>query len=245
MEHTLRYIADYFEGQLSTDDRLEFERKCESDPDFAREVAFYLNMRGALRAVYYENKKKDFQPFASNSPESENGVNRSIPVFAWVSGIAASVIIVIAALFFFSKPDPQQLASAYIDQNLTTISVTMGAEQDSLALGVNAYNEHDLERAERIFQSLLKYPSVRFDGMKYLGLVALARGEYGSAVDRFDSLANYEGMHANPGLFYKAVTLMKRSEPNDVREAKEILALIVREEMAGHKQAEHWLEVLD
>ena len=245
MENSLRYIEDYFEGQLSAEDRQVFERRCEFDPAFAREVAMYLNMRSALRAAYYENKKKDFESFAKNQSGAAGRRMLSVPVFVWISGIAATITIAAAVLFFFGEPNPQQLATTYIEQNLETISVTMGVEQDSLAIGVNAYNDQDFDRAEKIFTNLLKYPSVKFNGMKYLGMVALAKGDYESALEHFERLSQYEGMHANPGMFYKAVTLMKRSEPQDIEEAKKILATVVRDQMAGHKEAERWLETFD
>ena len=245
MEESLRYIEDYFEGQLTPEDRQVFERKCELDPAFAQEVALYLNMRGALRAAYYENKKKDLESFANNRSDAGRERGRSVPISLWVSGIAASILIVAAVLFFSAKPDPGQLASMYIEQNLTTLSVTMGVEQDSLALGVNAYNDQDFRLAEEIFSDLLKYPEVQFNAMKYLGIVALAKADYAAALKHFEDLALYEGMHANPGMFYKAVTLMKRAEPQDVEQAKEILSIVVRDKMAGHKEAERWLEALD
>ncbi len=245
MEDSLRYIEDYFEGQLSEQERQAFEQKCESDPAFAEQVAMYLNMRGAIRAAYYVNKRKDLQSGAEEQSSEARERRIPMPVLAWASGIAATILFIAAALFFFGEPNPQQLASAYIKENLTTISVTMGVEQDSLALGVNAFNEQDFERAETIFRNLLKYPTVRFNGMKYLGVVALAQDDYDVALEQFDNLSKYEGMHANPGAFYKALTLMKRSNPGDIDEAKKILQTVVRDRMAGYKEAERWLEVLD
>lgn len=245
MEDSIRYIEDYFEGQLTAEDRQAFERKCELDPSFAQEVALYLNMRGALRAAYYENKKKDLESFAIIRSDVVRERGKSVPLLLWVSGIAATILIVAVVLFFSGKPDPEQLASAYIDQNLTTLSVTMGVEQDSLALGVNAYNDQNFELAEEIFTDLLKYPSVQFNATKNLGIVALAKGDYAAALKHFEDLSQYAGMHANPGMFYKAVTLMKRAESQDVQQAKEILAIVVRDRMAGHKEAERWLEALD
>lgn len=245
MTNPLQYIEQYFTGQLTAEERLEFEKKCESDVDFAREVSLYISMRSALKKSLRDSKKKDLESFYETHHREEVVKAKTIPMFAYISAIAASVLIFIAVYFYMDKPDAQTIASAYMTENLDMISITMGTVQDSLAIGINAYNEKDYTLARQIFTDLQDHPSVEFECSKYLGLVHLVTGSYDDAIAQFDKLSGYTDAYANPGLFYKALTLMKRSSGSDVENAKDILELVVREKKAGHKEAERWLEKLD
>lgn len=245
MKNSLQYIDDYFSGQLKDSDRIQFEKKCESDVDFAREVSLYISMRGALKQSSRDAKKKDFESFHKQQTIS-GPIRRSIPIFAYISGIAASVLIFMSIYtLYFNKTDAKQLATAYISENLETLSVTMGTEQDSLAMGITAYNDKDYRTAGRIFEDLSRHPSVEFECVKYLGLISLTTDSYDCALQYFDRLLTFENRYANPGHFYKAITLMKRSEGKDETDAREILRLVVKDKMAGHKEAERWLKSMD
>ena len=250
MNETLQYIDQYFTGELNDSQRIEFEKRCEDDRDFAGEVAAYISMRAALRQSLHDSKKKEFETLyreKSLHPETSpaESPRKVVPLLAFLSGIAATIFIVAGLYFYNRQPDAQRLAEAYITNNLQNMSVTMGAEQDSLALGINAYNEKNYARAERIFKSLAMDESVGFESTKYLGLVYLQTDSYENAIMQFQRLLEDQEAFANPGLFYKAVTLMKRSQGNDVEEAKKILQTIVQNKMAGYKEAERWLEKLD
>lgn len=245
MTNSLDYIERYFTGQLTASERVEFEKKCESDPEFAREVSLYISMRGALKKSLRDFKKKDLESFSKTHSSQKTVKPKVIPLFGYVAAIAASVLIFIMVYFYLDKPDAREMAAAYIQDNLQTISVTMGTVQDSLALGINAYNDQDFTRAEKIFSDLAVHPSIEFECVKYLGLVYLTTGSYDRALVQFDRLAKYEDAYGNPGLFYKALTLMKRSEGSDVREAKQILDVVVKEKKAGYKEGARWLETLE
>ena len=49
-------------------------------------------------------------------------------------------------------------------------------------------------------------------------------------------------MLSNPGLFYKAVTLLKRNKEGDVKQAKELLEQVVKEHLDNSKEAAEWLK---
>ena len=48
-------------------------------------------------------------------------------------------------------------------------------------------------------------------------------------------------LYANPGLFYKAIALMKRGDKGDEDNAKQILQEVVKKDLAGSKMAKEWL----
>ena len=79
------------------------------------------------------------------------------------------------------------------------------------------------------------------EARKDLGLTFLVRQQYDDALDQFDALSDNDSLYANPGPFYKAVTLMQRSGPGDEEAAKLILLDVVSRELPGHKVASGWL----
>ena len=156
---------------------------------------------------------------------------------------AACLLIFIGWLYFFSNPSPQHLAEGYINDNLYTLSVTMGT-QDSLQLGIEAYNRQDYLTAEKIFLSLSQKNDQTVEAIKYLGIVYLMTGAYDKAIEKFEALSAYPNLYANAGPFYKAIALMKRSVGNDQEEAKQILRQVIEQQLPGHKEALHWIDHL-
>src|SRR5688572_21776111 len=121
MNDTLEYIDQYFTGQLSAPEKTAFEEKCESDPGFAEDVAFYIQVRSGLKNELYEEKKKQFhEQFLSLSSKQERKsqapVRRLFPYIAAVA--AACIIFFIAWQFFFKTTNSQTIADEYINQNL-------------------------------------------------------------------------------------------------------------------------------
>lgn len=240
MEETLNYIDRYFQGQLQEAEKVAFEQRCETDSGFAEAVSFYLTARQTVKKELHEQKKAEFQQLyqeLSKHPVQRPGtVRRMMP---YLSAAAASVLIFLGWYFFFNNPSPQQLAEQYIHDNLNTLSVTMGNNQDSLQLGLAAFNRRDFHTAEKLFLGLAQRNDP--EGIRYLGILYLVNNQYDKALAQFNELANNPNLYANHGLFYKAITLMKRSVGKDSLQAKQLLQEVVDKGLPGSREAASWL----
>jgi TolA-binding protein len=117
----------------------------------------------------------------------------------------------------------------------------MDGSKDSMQLGIAAYNKEDYQTAERFFQDVYSRNPQHNDALRYLGQTHLVTGNYDAAILAFDELAKKKS-YSNPGLFLKAVTLMKRNAGNDKQVAKGLLQKIAQESLDGSKEAKLWLE---
>jgi len=239
----LEYIERYFLGNLSAGEKEIFERRCEGDPEFAREVSLYVTMRAGLKQTLIDEKKEEFSKLYQASGSKPMAVLRP-----WSSGVmwsavaaAASLLIFLSWMLFLKSDSPKELANGYVKETLGILSATMSEGSDSLQQGIAAYNEKDYNKAERIFRELSKDKKYAMEATKDLGLTFLVRQQYDDALEQFDALMDNDSLYANPGPFYKAVTLMQRSGPGDEEAAKLILQDVVKKQLPGHMVASGWL----
>ena len=239
----LEYIERYFLGNLSAGEKEIFERRCEGDPEFAREVSLYITMRAGLRQTLIDEKKEEFSKLYQTRDSKPIAVLRP-----WSSGVmwsavaaAASLLIFLSWMLFLKSDSPRELAEGYVKENLNSLSATMSEGSDSLQQGIAAYNAEDYNKAEDIFRELSINKKYIVEATKDLGLTFLARQQYDNALKQFDALSDNDSLYANPGPFYKAVTLMQRSGPGDEEAAKLILQDVVKKQLPGYKVASGWL----
>ena len=243
MIEDFEYIDRYFLDTLSAGEREIFEKRCEEDPDFAREVSQYIQMRAGLKQTLNDEKKAEFIKLYRNREP------KTIPVLRqWNSGMikyaiaaAACALIFLSWVLFLKSDSPKQLAEGYVKEELTSLSVTMSDGSDSLQRGIAAYNAKDYDQAEDIFSALSRNKKHAVEATKDLGLTFLVRRQYDQALEQFNGLSNNDSLYANPGAFYKAVTLMQRSGPGDEEAAKLILQDVVTRQLPGYKVASGWL----
>lgn len=243
MIEDFEYIDRYFLNTLSTGEKEIFEKRCEDDPDFALEVSRYIEMRAGLKQTLIDEKKAEFvKLYRNRDPET-------MPVLRpWNSGMmryaiaaAASALIFLSWILFLRSDSPKELAEGYVKKELASLSVTMSDGSDSLQQGIAAYNAKDYDKAEAIFSALATNKRHSVEATKDLGLTFLVRRQYNQALELFDALSDNDTLYANPGPFYKAVTLMQRSGPGDEEAAKLILQDVVARQLPGHKVASGWL----
>lgn len=245
MNTTLAYIDDYFNNELSNNEKVEFESKCLTDEVFANEVAFYL----ASKQVVKEELLKEKSDQWSGKSEANKEVPYSAPVKKinfgrWISyAAAACVIFFIAFNFFYTPHNPTQLADNYIKNNLESIHVAMDASHDTLTLGIEAYKKKDYDKALQYFRvSDNDYP-LSISAKKFEGYIYLIKKDFDSALKQFDELANMQ-LRSNPGTFLKALTLMERNKEGDKAMAKQLLQKVVDQNLEGSEEARDWLKDL-
>ena len=242
---TIEYIDSYFQQTMDTGERRVFEKRCEEDEAFAREVAFYLASRESLREELLSQKQSawrtrniiDELPFIPTLKKSFTS--------RWIMYAAAACLVLAASVYFFeANTSPKKLAENYIRTNYANLSQTMDASHDSLQTGIEAYNNKNYAKALQFFLDVQKTDSTNSDAKKYAGLAYLQQNYYDSALQQFDELASMKGLFGNPGDFLKAVTLIERGKPGDKEMAEKLLERVVVKKEEGSEKAAEWQKKL-
>nr|MCU0469370.1 hypothetical protein [Arcicella sp.] len=140
----LEQIEKYFDNELSLSERQDFENQLSTNPALARSVAFYLNTKKAAQQLAQQTRRAEFEELRESL--SKNVVGRKVNVSTWVTGIAASVMLVVGIWWFtqISTPRAEEFANHYIQQNFETLPVKMDAQTDSLQMGLKLFNDQKL-----------------------------------------------------------------------------------------------------
>jgi tetratricopeptide (TPR) repeat protein len=250
------YIENYFAGTPDPDQVRSFERRIESDPIFAGDVAFYLSAHSLAGEIAQSEKKKLFREIYQKSRASESTsipisgsptwikTPRSVPLRKWTYYISAAAVIVgiCFGVYYYVKPvSAQQIAAQYELDHLKTLPVTMSARSDSIQTGLRLYNDGKLAEARQEFEEIIQSDSSDFSAKKYAGLASLQLKDYEKALDYFKQLETYSNLYSNPALFYQALTLMSRNRPGDKDLAKQLLNQVVKNDLEGKETAQEWL----
>jgi tetratricopeptide (TPR) repeat protein len=246
-------IDNYFKGSPDPDQTRAFETRITTDPAFAKEVAFYLSVHSLAREVYQSEKKQLFRELYQQGLASETSTSkvsspltatksRTTPVrkIIYYTAAAATVIGIIFGIYSYAPVSPQELAAKYEKKNLMTQGVTMG-RSDSLQTGLSLYNDEKLDQALIQFEQMSQRDSTDSRATQYAGLAAFRLKDYDKALFYFKRLETFTKQFSNPGLFYEALTLMKRSQPGDADSAKQLLQQVVAKDLDGKETAVEWL----
>jgi tetratricopeptide (TPR) repeat protein len=241
------YIESYFQQTLSTEERTAFEARCETDEAFAKEIAFYIATRQALREELLAQKQQQWKQQDVESEEAAPiiSISKKSTFIRWISYAAAACLLIVASVFLFEvQRSPQKLAANYVE-NYDDLGTTMDGSHDSLQIGIAAYKNKDYNRALQLFEWVEKHEPLNSDAKRNAGLAYLQLKNYDKAIQQFDELANMQGLFSNPGDFWKATALLERNNPGDKEAAKVLLQKVVNEKEEGSEKAEEWLNKLN
>jgi tetratricopeptide (TPR) repeat protein len=246
MEDAIAYIESYFQHTLSADERAAFETRCETDENFAKEVAFYITTRQVLREGLLEQKVNAWKEEAikeENTPVIS--MVKKTSVTRWIVYAAAACILLAVSMFLFeTQNSPQRLASDYVQKNYSNLSVEMSADSDVITKGMDAYNHKNYDEALTYFIKAKQTDTANSYVKKITGLTYFQKKDYDQALKEFDTLSNMQGLQSNPGDFLKAITLLERNDAGDKDEAKKLLDKVQKEDEEGNKDAGELLNKL-
>ena len=240
----LVYIDDYFKGELTPEQVREFDQEIINDPEFASLVAFYISSQQAASFVSDDERRLRFRNLGSaTSPKMRKGFVLKLRPFIAVAAVLSALII---GWFLFLRPvSPQQLADKYINNQLTSLGVTMSSKADSMQDALRLFNQGKMENALIIFEKLMQSDSSNlFTALKNAGIASLRLKDYDKALTYFTQLENLKEYHANPGKFYHALTLLKRNRPGDIMLAKDLLNQVVENRLEKEEDAAKFLKEL-
>ena len=241
----LDYIDSYFTDEPDKDRTTAFEKRIESDPAFAEEVAFYLNARNAAGEFYQTERKTHLREIYQKSLSQGNLKPGGTPVVRRLIYYIAAAAVVTGIIFginiFTKSASPQELAGRYEKDHLQSLGVTMSSKSDSMQTGLQLYNDGKFADALQQFEKIIQSDTSNFNAKKYAGLTSLRMKDYDKAMDYFKQLESYKGLYSNPALFYQALTLMERNQSGDAANAKQLLQQVVQNDQEGKETAQEWL----
>lgn len=241
MKH-LEYIDEYFKGADSASQSRQFEQKLLDDPSFAEEVAFYLTTQRLLQQEARTEKIAHFRKLYQQQRTAPLHVMKPQSRI-WRYVAAAAVIIgLIFTVTLLLPVSKQQLADRYIRQELSNMDVSMSAAIDSIERIRDLYNKGKFSDARSLAETLISHNAGNRQALTFAGLSNLRLQQYDQALNWFKQLAAYKNDYTNRGIFYQALTLIKRNQPGDLPLAKKLLQQVVDEDLAEKATAEKWLK---
>jgi tetratricopeptide (TPR) repeat protein len=243
------YIENYFSGKPVPEEVQLFEKRIETDPDFAEEVAFYLSAHAVAREIAHSEKKQQFRDIyrknqkVGNLPVIKTSNTPFIRKLVYYVAAAAAVAGIVFGIYTMnSAVSPAKLAAQYEKEHLQSLPVTMSGRSDSVQTGIRLYNEGKTNEALQQFEEIIQSDTSNFTAKKYAGLVCLRLKNYDKALDYFKALEAYNDLYSNPALFYQALTLMERNQSGDAAKTKLLLQQIVQNDLEGKETAQEWLK---
>lgn len=242
MKH-LAYIDDYFKNTEPAVDSREFEQKLLDDTSFAEEVAFYLTTQRLLQEKARKEKIERFRKLYDQQPVSSSRLRVVRPVNRIWRYVAAAAVIVglIFTINVLLPVSKQQMADRYIRQELLDLDVSMNSTIDSVQAMRDLYNQGKLDESLAMSEAIINNDGGNLKALEYAGVINLRLQKYDEALRWFKQLSEQKA-YSNKGVFYQAVTLMKRNQPGDLSLAKSLLDEVVKKDLDGKAFAEKWLE---
>lgn len=245
MEENLEYIDAYFQRMLDAEEIKRFEQRLAEDNDFAEEVAFYMSAKQSLKQEAEREKKEWFRQLLDQQAPVIN-IDRRSTQRIWIYRLSAAAAVVVIgffawSIFFSQSASPEQMADNYVNKDLKTLGVTMGAELDSTQNGLRLYNSGQYDSAVVIFDAISQRDPANYLPKEYAGIAYLQLGNYEKALLYFRQFEK-DTLYSNPSKFYQALTLLKRNLPGDKQKARELLQQVRDNKLYGQEFAQKWLD---
>jgi len=234
-------IERYVDAELTEAEKQQFEADLAQDAALADDLAFYLQSKVAAQQAAHEallaEKHKQWNTLEAEPP-------RSLTRSAWMS-MAASVLLVVAILFYFNNPFKQSLndrAETYLATHFKTLPVHLGDESQSLQGAIQAYNQQQYEPAITLAAIYLSQHPQDAEALRVIGLAHLQKKEYHEALAYFQQLSAQTQLYSNPGKYYEGLTYLLRNQEGDEAQGRKLLEEVIAQNLEGKPEAMELLE---
>ena len=170
-------LEKYLRGTLSPDEQRQFD-KYKQDPEFLAELDLWQKMQPVFEVHGRKRLKEQLVEKEVKLGKKESTFNFGRQII-WLA-IAASVLIIVAAIFFGSTTvTDQELFAEYLTPHPNTVYlITRGSEdQSDLAKAFSAYGLEQFNLANELFAKLPSSDTISF----YLAITQLQIGEIAEA----------------------------------------------------------------
>ena len=237
MEPNEKYdlIEQYLAGELKGAALADFEQQLDADPSLKKEVELHAGVTASLKGEKVHELRS---VITSVDQEWQAPHARRIPM-RWVMGIAASLALLITAIFLF-RPQQDPFV-AYFEVYPTTFLTRYDTTNQLILAATQAYNNEAYQEAITQLENLIQTNPDDLRYPFYLGLSHLASGAPDIAIPYLTQVAEEPGnLLQEQARWYQALAYLRVGKSE---QAKFTLQLIQPEDFKG-KEAKELLRKL-
>ncbi len=228
-------IESYFEGNLTTQEKLLFDKLMQTDQHFAETVSFEEKTKVAITLEARENLKTILRSLEN---KIENKRSKT-----WLY-IAASVIVLLGVSLFFMNQTPsnEKLFATYFEPYPNTVApiVRNSSQKDLKSDAFAAYELGDYQRAAQLFNTLTENSQEDFAPF-YHAISLMMLDEIDGATTIFKSNPWNIGYQEKVD-WYLSLCHLKQGR---IRKAKALLSNIVQSQSYNSEKAKYLLSKLN
>jgi len=232
------YIESYLEGNMSADEKLQFEALLKADPVLAAEFNGY----SAAYALVKCNGALQAKEILQRHEVAKYGNNNTRLLKIIISSAAAIVLVTTLFYFLQSKGEGLQddLFTTYYTHYRDPISVRSDAVMSDMRDKANrAFSTKDFIAAESYYSQVSDpTPADKL----YHGLSALQNSNMHMAITLLEEVSHSQSDYTQQATWYLALAYLKAGKKG---ESADILRTIVKENAYPHEKAQELLNKLE
>ncbi|MDP4149607.1 MAG: hypothetical protein Q8927_20545 [Bacteroidota bacterium] len=220
------YIVRYIDGELTADERQEFEAELRRNPALTAEISLYRELketlgqrlkpdehRDALRARLAILGKSHFDRVIPLAPRGA----RRISLNRWLAGMTAAASLIVATLLLWPSGKGDLIDKLGHTEMIGTAE--RGGQADSLLQQAATYfNRQEFSKALPLLDRAVKADSSDQLALFYRGIAAWHMGSTGSARQDLQHIYSSESLLRYEAAFYMALTYAAEKKNATARE---------------------------
>lgn len=241
-------IDRYLGGELQGKELSDFERRMQTDAEFAGEVELYKRLKGSLSAKFkYVAEELALEKTLQNMgseyfSEKEKPSARVVPLSRrrWLA-VASAAAAMIALLIW--QPWQQSLYKQYAHHPIAELIEKGASAEVDLSEAEDAFNKKDYKTALPIFRQYLQEEENKEDieVLIFSGICQLELGEYEEAQSVFNLIYQGKSAYKSEGVWYLALLALKR---DDINKSRQYL-LLIPEDSDRFQEAQRLLSAIN
>lgn len=208
-------IQAFVEKKLGKEEKSEFDRLFETDPEFREEVAFHKDLKTAFSTMERERIKTKLQQFETDL--KTNSKKRYAP---WLTAACILVIVGIGLMTFFNKnAAPSQLYADYFEPYENVVApITRGETNKTTKKSTFvAYEKKEFGKATKGFRTLFENTGESYY-LLYQANALMAAGQVEKAIPILKKHLALNDGFAEKSRWYLALSYLKTGQPENAEE---------------------------
>lgn len=220
LEKDLELFEDYIQDSLSAKDKIEFEQRLTSEPEFKSNFNAYEKTTFSLAQKFSDEERNAFKKnIAQQSDAYFKTAERQKKSFNLYKYAAAFVVLVSAIGFYMlNSSSPVYADYATID----TIALTQRSSSNDLAKKAeNAFNTKAFKEASTYLNELIVQDPTNQELKLYYAIASIENNAFTNALESLTTVAQGNSVYKHEAQWYIALTFLKQKEYDKAKTALE------------------------